>query len=245
MGNYIAMIRWFVLLNLLCLGVWLPAYAQKPSCEPGNPKNSGYMLRPDQKRCEGTKPEGASRDFNLRSLAIGQIPLANQLSLRVPRPPNWPEPTIEIRSPKDFYYLDPLDLTPSNQAWQFQWSGAVLRSKNIDPSSLRSLAMANGVVFPIWFSKSPRYEIRFFTGGWAKTITLRILQGSTEIYRQTLINQPGDEVAFSWNGRNRQNRVVPTGQYTIEVKALVEQPKAPPRERDRTRQFFHDPAWLN
>ena len=230
----------------LGLGLLLPASAQTPPCKSGRTSNDAYMLRTDQKRCEGiTTVDIVRGDFGLRSFTVGQFQPSRMLTLTIPNIANLPEPKILIQSSKGFYQLDPLELKPSRNQWQFQWSDEVLRSAKIAFSSLRSLAQVDNAVLPVLLSKAPSYDLRIFTGGRSKTIRVSILKlDGTELYRKTLTNQPGDEVAFSWNGRDQQNRAVARGRYTLKVEAQVEQRNAPPESRSRTRQFFHDPAWL-
>lgn len=232
---------------LLWLGLLLPAVAQTPPCNPGKPANNdAYMLRTNQKRCEGITTAGIARgDFGLRSFTVGQFQPNRKLTLTVPKVANLPEPKILIQSSDRFYQLDPLELKPIGNQWQFQWSNDVLRSANIAFGSLRSLAQADNAMLPVLLSQSSVYDIRIYTGGRSKTITLSILKpNGTELYRKILANQPGEEVAFSWNGKDKNNKSVRSGQYTLKVDAQIEQSNAPPEPRSRTRQFFHDPAWL-
>lgn len=240
-----------VIVSVCSLGLammLLPVAAQRPPCDRGNTKNSAYMFRENQKRCEGiTTKEVARGDFDISSLTIGQLQSNRRLTLRVPKVANLPKPQMRVQAAKQFYELIPLELTNTGSQWQFDWSDEVLRSENILPDSLRSFAEAGNVLLPVLFSRGSKYNIRIYTGGArARTITLRLLarDGQSELYRQTLRNQPSDEVLFVWDGRDQRKKVAPTGQYTIKVEAQLEQRNAPPETRTRTRQLFHNPAWL-
>lgn len=92
--------------------------------------------------------------------------------------------------------------------------------------------------------KARAYDIRIYTGGRTKTITLRILKGNTELYKASQTNRPGEEVAFSWKGIDNKNKPVAPGRYTLKVEAQIEQRNAPVADRSHTRQFEHHPAWL-
>lgn len=243
------------ILFYFCLGalkftVFLPiAQSQAIPCKEGNVRNTNYMLRQSDPRCEGIiDPEASGSEFNLRSFVIGSLQSSPKLSLAVPKLNNLPKPQIRIQSiPPRYYQLDPLELKDQGSKWGFTWPNNILRQENIQPDTLRSLAQSGDVVLPVLFSKSSShvYDIRIFTGNRTKKINLQILNTDRSlIYSQTFINQPNNEVRFTWNGKTQQGKPVPAGTYTLKVEAEVEQHNAPTENRRLTRQFAHNIDWL-
>jgi hypothetical protein len=218
-------------------------------CQKGNPKNTAYMEREGDKRCEGiTSPDVARTDFDLRSFMVGQFTATDPLSLRIPKVATLPNPPdVRIQSTQKYYQLDPLNLQSVNNQWQFRWSSDVLRQENIPLRNLRGLAASGNerILLPLLLNRSTAYEIRIYTGGRAKAITLSIqtLTGQ-ERYTSRQANRPGDEVAFLWSGTDSQKKPLPPGRYVLKVEAHIEQPNAPLATRSLTRQFEHNPAWL-
>lgn len=231
----------------LLLALSLPAPALAAPCQRGNPKNTAYMERTGDNRCEGiTSPDIARPDFSVRSFVIGQFAVSNPLRLRLPKVAATP-PTLRIQSSQKYYQLDPLTLKPTGNQWQFQWSDQVLRQENIPLSALRGLAESGSdrVLLPLLLSSPNAYKIHIYTGGRTKAMTLRILSPSGQTrYTTRLANRPGDEVTFSWKGTTNQGQPLPQGRYTLKVDATIEQLNAPPTTRSLTRQFQHNPAWL-
>jgi FlgD Ig-like domain len=237
-------------LGLLSLAFLLPLAHSQPKCKKGNTKNTAYMLRDNDPRCEGIiDPDASGSEFNLSSLAVGQLQTGSKLSLAIPKIPNLPKPQVRINSiPPRYYQLDSLDLKDQGSQWQFTWQNDILRQENISLTSLRSIAQAGDVVVPVLFSKPnppAAYDIRINTSSRAQKATLKILKNSDKpLYSATLLNQPSTEVRFSWNGKNQQGKSVPAGIYTLIVEALIERRNAPPETRRLTRQFAHNSAWL-
>lgn len=233
---------------LLALALISPTASQTSPCQPGNTRNTAYMQRNNDKRCEGiTTPNASRSDFGLRSLAIGQLANTSNLSLTIPKLANQPQPKLQIQSTQRYYQLDPLALNDAGNQWRFQWPNTILRKENIPLSNLRSLAEVGDarIVLPVQLSRSPNYDLRIYTGNRTQTITLTILDPKgAKVHTQTKTNQPGTEVAFTWNGRTRQNQPVAAGRYTLRINAKIERPNAPAESRQTTRQFEHDPAWL-
>lgn len=123
----------------------------------------------------------------------------------------------------------------------------ILQKEKISLSNLRSLAEVGSerIVLPVRFSSSSNYDIRIYTGNRTKRISLKILDSNGSlIYTKTKTNQPRKEVLFRWNGRTFQGRPVPSGRYTLRVEAEVERYNAPSERRRSTRQFAHNPQWL-
>jgi hypothetical protein len=111
----------FVLL-LLLVSFFPSAPLVASSCKPGNPKNTAYMERNGDKRCEGiTSPDIARPDFALRSFMVGQFATSNPLKLSIPRPANQTQPpNVRIQSAQSYYQLIPLSLRPIGSQWEFQ-----------------------------------------------------------------------------------------------------------------------------
>jgi hypothetical protein len=245
----------------LALSQVSPAQPQTQPCESKNTRNTAYMLRIGDKRCEGiiTTPKASLPDFELQSFTIGQLQNSPNLALSIPKSSGLARPNIQIQaitpstSPttknKDKYYLlDSLAVKDAGQQWQFQWPNTILSEENIPLSKLRSLARSepDGVILPVRFSRGQAYDLRIYTGNRTKTITLTILDAKdATIYTQTKIDQPGTEVAFTWDGRNLQKQPAPPGRYTLRLKAEIEYPNglAIPRKTPPL-QFEHKPAWL-
>jgi hypothetical protein len=227
-----------------------PASPETPNCQTGNTLNNAYIQRDNDKRCEGTTTPNVSRnDFGLRSFVIGQIPDAKILSLTIPKLANLPEPPIlRVQSTEAPYYqLDPLELKADRKQWRFAWPNTILKEEGIPFSQLRSLAEVGNtqrIVLPVRFSSSSNYDIRIYTGNRTQAINLKILdpKGKT-VYTQTKRDQPGTEVAFTWNG-TAQNKPTPAGRYTLRIDATIERPNSKPESRQSTRQFEHNPLWL-
>lgn len=238
-----------LLLLITAFNLILPPALANPTCQRGNPKNSAYMERDSDKRCEGiTSPDIARPDFSVRSFVVGQFAATDPLSLRIPKVATLPNPPdVRIQSTQRFYQLDPLNLQSSGNQWQFRWSNQVLRQENIPLRNLRGLAESGSerILLPILLSQTGAYEIRIYTGGRTQAITLHILTlAGQERYRSRQVNRPGDEVAFFWDGTDRQKKPLPPGRYILKVQAIIEQPNAPASMRVLTRQFEHHPAWL-
>lgn len=236
-----------LLLNLLLFNPLTQAKDQ--NCPSGNSKNTAYMRRDNDFRCEGIiSPDVARADFYLSSFAIGQLQPTKTLTLIIPKVANLAEPTVSVQSTRKYYQLDPLKLKSQGQQWQFQWTNEVIAEAKISPSSLRSVARAGteNIVIPVRLGQpnSAAYDIRIHTGGRAKNITLKIQQNGKEIYSQTLKDQPNEEVKFSWNGKNSQGKTAPAGRYTLSVNALVESKNSSDQQRNFTQQFEHNSAWL-
>jgi hypothetical protein len=236
-------------LGLLSLSILLPLAHSQPKCKKGNTKNTAYMMRQNDPRCEGiVDPDASGSEFNLRSLAVGQLQSGSKLSLSIPKVPRLPKPQVRIQSiPPRYYQLDPLELKDQGSQWQFTWQSDILRQENISLTSLRSIAQSGQVVVPVLFSKPnpSTYDIRINTGSRTQKATLKILKNNDKpLYSSTLRNQPSTEVRFSWNGKTQQGKSVPAGTYTLIVEALIERRNAPPETRRLTRQFAHNSAWL-
>lgn len=234
---------------LLALALTSPTASQTSPCPLGNTRNTAYMLRKGDQRCEGiTTPNVSRSGVALQSFTIGPLKDSPTLSLTIPKLTNLPEPRLRVQSTaKHYYQLDPRALKDAGNQWRFQWPNTVLRQANIPLSDLRSLAEggSEGIVLPVRFSPSPSYDIRIHTGNRTKTISLKILDAKgSPIYTATKTDQPGTEVAFTWNGRTPQNKPAPAGRYTLRVEAEVEQPNAPAERRQTTRQFDHNSTWL-
>jgi hypothetical protein len=249
-GDFFAMNSFTIAINFLVLAAFFIsplARADTPPCRSGNTKNTAYMLRPDDSRCEGiVDPEAARSDFNLSSFTVGMLQPADKLVLRIPKSGDLSKPDVFVQSSVRYYRLKPLILSSLSDRWQFQWSSSVLRQVNIVPTSLRSIARAGDTILPVLLSRSPVYTIYIYTGGHVKTITLHISQSNgKQIYSQTLTDRPGDEVSFTWNGRTQKGDLATTGHYILKVEAQVEQRNAPSESRTYTVQFEHNPAWLN
>jgi hypothetical protein len=240
-----------------------PVFPQAQACQKDkNQKNSAYMERDGDKRCEGIiTPQASLPDFGLSAFSIGQVQENNReltLTLTVPKSPRLSEPKVQIKAItpatmpngaiKDKQYrLEPLALTAEEKQWKFKWSNAVLRAENIQPDKLRSLAQAEpGSIFlPVRFSPSTTYDLLIYTGNNTKTITLKILDSrGNQVYIATKTDQSGTEVPFTWNGRNAQKKPSSAGRYTLQVEADIERSNAPSERRKSSRQFEHNPAWL-
>lgn len=244
----------------LVLGVTNRVLPQPQACKPGSARNTAYMQRDGDKRCEGiTTPQASLPDFGLSSLSIGQLQDSPNLALTIPKAPRLSQPKVRIQAitpstkpnvaNRDKYYqLDPLALKDGGQQWQFQWTNAILSQENIPLTKLRGIAQAEpgNIILPIRFSSSPTYDLRIYTGNRTKTITFRIIDSKnvTVYSSKPKTNQPGTEVAFSWDGRTTQNKPAPAGRYTLRLDAEVERPNVPADRRQDTRQFEHNPAWL-
>lgn len=242
--NYLTLSVNFLIFSLIL--VYFPAQA-KDKCNPGNPKNTAYLLRENDRRCEGITTPDVSNDFTLASFAIGQLQPTEKLTLIIPKISTLSEPTVRVQSTLKYYQLDPLKLNAQGNQWQFQWNNEVLFKENIPPSTLRTIAIAKNVVIPVRLSpaKPPAYDIRIHTGNRAKTITLKIQQNNgNELYSKTLTNQPGSEVKFSWDGKTNQGKIVPAGRYTLAVNAQIERKNDADSDRSLTQQFEHNPSWL-
>ncbi|MGK7932117.1 MAG: FlgD immunoglobulin-like domain containing protein [Microcystaceae cyanobacterium] len=225
-----------------------PSFTYAQNCERGDTRKSDYMLRQDDERCEGLNPDAASNAFGLNSFTIGQLQLTEKLTLAIPKVPNLGEPTIIVKSRQKYYQLIPLELKEDGQQWEFEWSYEVLDNEKISPQTVRGLATVNNTIIPVDFnsSASPIYHIDIYTGGNALEITLIITDPNNNlVYEERLTNQLGEEVNFTWNGRTPSNQPSPQGRYKVRVKATVEQQGAASIDYDVTRQFEHNPQWLN
>lgn len=238
--NRLIIVIVFILLNLSL------ANARSEPCKPGNPKNSTYLLRENDRRCEGIITPQVSNDFDLISFSIGQLQPADLLTLQIPKVASLPQPIVRIQSRRKYYQLDPLELKDRGKQWQFQWTSEVLQQESIPLSSLRALALSEKVVIPIFLNKlnSPAYTVHIYTGGRVTTMTINIQRDGNILYSQTLTDRPGDEIKWTWNGLDRQGKIVPPGRYTLSITAKVQQRNAPDEERYITQQFEHNPAWL-
>jgi flagellar basal-body rod modification protein FlgD len=233
-------------LLLLNFGVVTPlAVAQ--DCPPGNPRRSNYMLRSDDRRCEGINDILVSRDFGLTSLTIGKLSSTGKIQLTIPNFSNQ-EPKVRVQSATKGYQLDALEFKKTGNEWQFSWNDEVIQREKISRSSLRSLAtINNNVVIPIRYGNLPKssYNIHIYTGGNSESITLNIKERNGDIvYSKTLKNKPGKEVSFAWDGKNQQGQILPTGRYVLEVFAKVEQLNSAPEDLSYNVLFEHNPTWL-
>ncbi len=237
----------FIFLILAALG--LPdssATVTDQTCKSRATKTrNGYRLLENYRRCEGMiAPDAASSDFRISSFSVGKLTDSKTLSLRVPVPSsNSSHPILRIQSSQDYYQLDPLQLKSMKDHWHFEWSNKILKQEEIPFSSIRGIAEIGSktVLFPIVFQKSDGYDIQVYTGDRSRSIELKIIQASNgkEVYRKPLVDQKGPEVSFQWPAKT-----APPGRYIIEVKALVERQNNSPQNRTITRQFEHDPKWL-
>ena len=232
-----------LLLNLLSFHP--STQAQDKNCQPGNSKNTTYMRRENDSRCEGiTTTSAAGSDFRISSFAIGQLQPTKNLTLKVPKVANLAEPTVRVQSTQKYYQLDPLKLKSQGQQLQFQWPNNILAAEKIALSQLRTRAISDNVLIPVGLSNNSAYDIRIYTGDPSKTITLKIQQkNGQEIYSQTVSNQPNKEVKFLWNGKTKQGKIVPPGRYILSINAVLETSNGD-QTKTLTQQFEHNPAWL-
>ncbi|MFM7579027.1 MAG: FlgD immunoglobulin-like domain containing protein [Microcystaceae cyanobacterium] len=232
-----------LLLNLLSFHP--STQANDKDCQPGNSKNTAYMRRENDSRCEGiTTPSAAGSDFRISSFAIGQLQPTEKLTLKIPKIANLSEPDVLVQSSQKYYQLIPLQLKPQGQQWQFQWSNNILAEENIALNQLRTTASSDNILIPVRLSNNSAYDIRVYTGDPSKTITLKIQQKNCqEIYSQTLSNQPNKEVKFLWNGKTKQGKIVPSGRYILSINAVLETNNGD-QTKTLTQQFEHNPAWL-
>ncbi len=209
-----------------------------------NTRNA-YRLLENYRRCEGMiAPDAGSSDFRISSFSIGKLTDSKTLSLRIPAPSsNSSQPILRIQSSQAYYQLDPLQLKSMKDHWYFEWSNKILKQEEIPFSGIRGIAeiRSETVLFPIVFQKSDGYDIQVYTGDRSRSIELKIIQASNrkEVYRKLLVDKKGPEVSFWWAAKT-----APPGRYIIEVKALVERRNNSPQDRQITRQFAHDPKWL-
>jgi flagellar basal-body rod modification protein FlgD len=232
-------------LLLLNFGVVTPLVVAQ-DCPTGNPRRSNYMLRSDDRRCEGINDILASRDFGLTSLTIGKLSSTGKLQLTIPNVLNQ-EPKVRVQSVQKGYQLDALEFKKTDKEWQFSWNDEVIQREKISRSSLRSLATINNVVIPIRYDNLPKpsYNIHIYTGGNSEYITLNIKERNGDIvYSKTLKNKPRKEVSFAWDGKNQQGQILPTGRYKLEVFAKVEQLNSAPEDLSYNVLFEHNPTWL-
>jgi flagellar basal-body rod modification protein FlgD len=232
-----------LLLNLLLFNP--STEAKDRDCPSGNSKNTAYMRRENDLRCEGIiSPEAAREDFYLSSFSIGQLQPTKTLTLKIPKVANLTEPTVRVQSTRKYYQLDPLKLKSQGQQWQFQWPNNILAAENIALNQLRTKAISDNVLIPVRLSNNSAYDIRIYTGDPSKTITLKIQQkNGQEIYSQTVNNQPNKEVKFLWNGKTNQGKIVPPGRYILSINAVLETSNGN-QTKTLTQQFEHNPAWL-
>jgi flagellar basal-body rod modification protein FlgD len=232
-----------LLLNLLLFNPLTQAKDQ--NCQSGSSKNTAYMRRENDSRCEGIiSPDVARQDFYLSSFAIGQLQPTEALTLKVPKVANLAEPTVRVQSTQKYYQLDPLKLKSQGQQWQFQWPNNILAAEKIALSQLRTRAISDNVLIPVRLSNNSAYDIRIYTGDPSKTITFKIQQkNGQEIYSQTVNNQPNKEVKFLWNGKTNQGKIVPPGRYILSINAVLETNNGD-QTKTLTQQFEHNPAWL-
>jgi flagellar basal-body rod modification protein FlgD len=232
-----------LLLNLLFFNP--SSQAQDKNCQPGNSKNTAYMRRENDLRCEGIiSPDATREDFFLSSFVIGQLQPTQILTLKIPKVANLAEPTVRVQSTRKYYQLIPLQLKPQGQQWQFQWQNNILTKENIALSQLRTRAISDNVLIPVRLSNNSAYDIRIYTGDPSKTITFKIQQkNGQEIYSQTVNNQPNKEVKFLWNGKTNQGKIVPPGRYILSINAVLETNNGD-QTKTLTQQFEHNPAWL-
>ncbi|ACK65363.1 hypothetical protein PCC8801_1298 [Rippkaea orientalis PCC 8801] len=233
----------FFLLSILSIN----PITQAQNCSSGNTQNTTCLLRENDKRCEGIINPDVSNDFTLISFAIGQLQPTQKLKIQIPIIANLSEPKVRIQSRIKYYQLDPLELKKTANQWTFEWDNNVLSKASISPNTLRGVAKANNVIIPVRFGQANTsgYDISIYTGNRTKNITLTIQQtNGNQVYSKTLTNQPGNEVKFSWNGKNQQGKIVPAGRYILTVNALIERKNDSPKERKITQQFEHNPSWL-
>jgi len=232
-----------LLLNLLSFHP--STQAQDKNCQPGNSKNTAYMRRENDSRCEGiTTPSAAGSDFRISSFAIGQLQPAEKLTLKIPKIANLSEPDVLVQSSQKYYQLIPLQLKSQGQQWQFQWPNNILAQENIAPNQLRITATSYDVLIPVRLSNNSAYDIRVYTGNPSKTITLKIKQkNGPEIYSQTFNNQPNKEVKFLWNGKTNQGKIVPKGRYILDINT-VRKTNNGVQTKTLTQPFEHNPDWL-
>lgn len=242
--NRLAFLVSFLLLNVFLFN----SITQAENCKLGNTNNPDYMRRSNDDRCEGIiKTESVDNQFDIVSFVIGQLQPTKKLTIQIPKIPNLGEPTVVIQSTVKPYQLKPLKLKDTGNQWQFRWTDEVIKKANISPNTLRSIASTDNIIIPVRLSEptTPVYDIRIYTGGRVKEITLKIqTSNGNEIYSKTLNDYPGDEVKFTWDGKNKQGDKVSAGRYTIKVDAKVERKNDTPAKWHITRQFEHNPQWL-
>jgi len=232
-----------LLLNLLLFNPLTQAKDQ--NCQSGSSKNTAYMRRENDSRCEGIMtPNAAGADFRISSFAIGQLQPTKNLILKIPKIAKLSEPDVLVQSTQKYYQLIPLQLKPQGQQWQFQWQNNILAAENIALNQLRTKAISDNVLIPVRLSNNSAYDIRVYTGDPSKTITFKIQQkNGQEIYSQTVSNQPKKEVKFLWKGKTNQGKIVPPGRYILSINAVLETSNGD-QTKTLTQQFEHNPAWL-
>ncbi len=240
-----------VWLNLLLITIVAlmtqPASAQ--TCREGNTRSSTYMLREDDKRCEGLGSVQIASPFELVSFSIGRMTtLSDRLKLEVPNRNNQ-RPKVRVRSFPKNYQLDPLTLNPRGSRYQFQWSNFVLDRENIEPNTLRATAFVSAgklIYLPVIFSPAAgKYDITLYSNHRSKISELKILQNNQTIYSTSRSNfQPKGQIPFTWNGRTADGKIAPAGLYELRVTAQLEQDDAPPATASINITFAHNPQWL-
>ena len=214
-------------------------------CPSGNPQGTAYILREQPKRCEGIQASEISGSFGLISLTTGRIPSnSNPLRLEVPSSLNQ-IPTVKVRYPQKYYYLDPIEIPYKNNRFQIEWSNYVLRTEGIPFDSVYATAFVNNgsqiVYIPVILEKpSGLYNIVLWTNRRAKIIDFQIRRENQLIFQTSRPTfQAKGPISFPWDGRN-----LPAGRYQLLIKAELEQVDEPPIPATVNISFEHNPQWL-
>lgn len=214
-------------------------------CPSGNPQGTAYILRVQPKRCEGIQARNISGSFSLISLTTGRIPRnSNPLRLEVPSNANQ-NPQVQVRSPQNYYYLDPIEIPYKNNRFQIQWSNYVLRKEGIPFEALYATAFVKNasqiVYIPVILKQSSgMYNIVLWTDARAKNIDFQIRHDNQIIFQTSRPTfQAKGVIPFLWDGRN-----FPAGQYQLLIKAELEKADGPTSPATVNISFEHDPQWL-
>jgi len=235
-------------IGLLTLLLYSHSSAQAQTCDVGNTKDTAYILREGDKRCEGMNAQPLNSSFSIKSFSIGRIAtLSNFLKLQIPvnQPPQTP-PKVIVLAPQN-YQLDPLQLTSKKTGYEFQWSKYVIENAKIDPQKLLATAFLNlgtRVYLPVILGQSNKYDIVLFSGRPATITEFKITQKNQEIYKTSLNSKFKDQIPLTWNGLSSKGKTAPAGTYELSITAQQEQINAPPRSINMSIAFQHNPEWL-
>jgi flagellar basal-body rod modification protein FlgD len=229
-----------------------PLSADTLPCISDDTNSRYYILRENDRRCEGIKAPKRSASFELISFTTGQIPQiplgSNFLNLQVPGEAT-PEPKIAVENRERSYYLDPIKPINYNQKtkrFQLRWSDNVIQNVGIPLDQIYATATINDITskstnpkyIPVIFDRaSGVYKFVFWTNQRTKITKFEIRQQSKTIFKTSRPNfQPKGEISISWDGRS-----TPAGNYQLLVEAELEQSEEQP---PINLTFQHNPQWL-
>lgn len=247
--------------------------AQTTECNTGSNtfswsfSSAGYRLRPNDRRCEGIKPEPAGNGFELISFTISSIASigrdrGEKLTLKVPHLSNFgSKPVVNVKAEKN-YYLDPIEFNKNSNYYTFNWSNEILWDQKIDLNSLRSLAYfqlnpnpnsSQRLHIPVTIGQPQldgnrryQYEFKIHLPGTMRFPSIKILNKNGDIIYEDKDNNwdMDSEYKWKWNGKKNDGKNASAGHYYLDITGDPQQSTGNQQTLELRIQFAHDSKWL-